>query len=354
MTRPTPNDPIHGRGASANPVNRFESIEYEPDPESYDPELPPPLTRLYRDSTKSIIVEHDSPDIPFPSSVNPYRGCEHGCAYCYARPGHEFLGFSAGLDFESRIMVKENAPALLRAALRSPKWKPQELAFSGVTDCYQPIERKLEITRRCLQVCLEFRNPVVIITKNKLVTRDIDILAELAAMQAAAVMVSVTTLDAALARALEPRASTPADRLAAIEALNAAGIPAGVMAAPCIPGLTDHEMPAILEAAAARGAKRAGYVMLRLPYGLKEIFSKWLEQHYPERKDKVLNHIRDVRGGKLNDSRFGKRMRGEGHYADQVSAMFKIHTRRLGMNQSGFTLSADRFRDPGDGQQMLF
>src|SRR5579864_567482 len=248
--------PIHptikGRGAADNPGNRFERLHVEPDLEASpeDDESSPPQTVYLRDSSRSIIVANDSPDVGFTHSINPYRGCSHGCIYCYARPTHEYLGFSAGLDFETKIMVKADAPQLLRQELGSPKWEPRTLSISGVTDCYQPVERKLQLTRRCLQVLVEFRNPVGMITKNHLITRDIDLLGELASIGAAVVMVSVTTLDAELARRMEPRTSAPARRLAAIEALAAAGIPVGVMVAPIIPGLTDHETASILKSAA--------------------------------------------------------------------------------------------------------
>ena len=254
-TCPMPN-PLHGRGASNNPANRFEALQLEPDPEDEnDPERPARRTLYLRDFSRSIIAHNDSPDVGFESSINPYRGCEHGCIYCYARPTHEFLGFSAGLDFESRIMVKENAAELLTTELSKPRWKPQTLVMSGVTDPYQPIERRLQITRGCLEVLARFRNPVGIITKNQLVTRDLDLLGELAAHQAAAVNISITSLDPKLQRVLEPRTSTPRARLEAIRQLRAAGVPVGVMTAPLIPGLNDHEVPAIL--AAGRGSRSA-------------------------------------------------------------------------------------------------
>ncbi len=246
--------PIHGRGAHDNPANRFELLHYEPDPDAPPDEMPAPVTRFYKDKTRSIIASNDSPDIGFDKSINPYRGCEHGCIYCYARPYHEYLGFSAGLDFETKILVKEDAPQLLRKELSSPKWEPQMVAISGVTDAYQPVERRLQITRRCLEVLAEFRNPVGIITKNHLVTRDADLLAELARHDAAIVYVGVTSLDPDLARMMEPRASAPSGRLAAVRELTAAGVPTGILIAPVIPGLNDHEIPAILAAAKEAGA----------------------------------------------------------------------------------------------------
>src|SRR5262245_39642598 len=346
--------PVPGRGASINPPNRFEKLSYEADPEEVDGSGPAPKTQYLRDTSKSIIAHNDSPDIPFDASVNPYRGCEHGCIYCYARPTHEFLGFSAGLDFETRILVKEDAPELLYDELSSRKWKPQTLVMSGVTDPYQPIESRLRITRRCLEVLAEFRNPVGIVTKNALVTRDLDLLTELASHRAAAAFLSVTTLDATLQRALEPRASHPSARLAALEALAKAGVPVGVMVAPIIPGLNDHEIPAILNAAAQAGACFAGHVMLRLPYAVATIFEQWLEQHMPNQKEKVLGRIREMRGGKLNEGRFGKRMRGEGVLAEQIHALFKLSCRKPGFDGRGLELSTAAFRRPGGTQRLLF
>lgn len=341
---------IKGRGAIGNPRNRFETIEIERDEEVPGPERVE--TELLRDTSRSVIAYNDSPDVGFSASVNPYRGCEHGCVYCYARPFHEYLGFSAGLDFESKILVKEDAPALLRKELSSPKWKPQTLAMSGVTDCYQPAERRLEVTRRCLEVLAEFRNPVGVITKNELVTRDIDILQELAAHDAAVVMLSITTLDPEVARRMEPRASHPRDRLKAIERLAAAGIPVGVMVAPVVPAITDHEMPKILEAAAAAGARTAGYVVMRLPGAVAGLFERWLEEHFPDRKEKVLNRIRDLRGGQLYDPRFGNRMRGEGLFADQIRVTFQTFKRRYGLDQPFPELSTAAFRVPGRVEQL--
>lgn len=350
-----PDDPrtIRGRGASDNPANRFERLAYEPDPEAVDPEAPGPATQLFRDTSRSLIVYNDSPDVGFSASINPYRGCEHGCCYCYARPTHEYLGFSAGLDFETKILVKENAPKLLRQELLSPKWTPQTLALSGVTDCYQPVERRLQLTRRCLEVLVEFRNPVGIITKSQLVTRDIDLLAELASDDAALVFLSITTLDADLAGKLEPRAARPTARLEALRELSAAGIPVGVMTAPVIPGLNDHELPAILAAAAAAGACSAGYVTLRLPHGLGPLFEDWLERHFPQRKDKVLGRIREMRGGQLNDAQFGSRMRGQGPLADTIRDIFELGCRKAGITGRGRGLSTAAFRRPGQ-QRGLF
>jgi len=341
---------VRGRGAALNPTNRFETISIERDPEIPGPERIG--TQLLRDTSRSAITKNDSPDVGFDFSLNPYRGCEHGCIYCYARPTHEYLGFSAGLDFETRIMVKEDAAELLRRELAAPKWVPQVLVMSGVTDPYQPVERKLEITRRCLAVLAEFRNPVGIITKNELVTRDIDHFQALHEHQAVAVNISITTLDGELARKMEPRASHPRERLKAIERLAAAGIPVGVMVAPIVPAITDHETAKILEAAASAGATSAGYVVMRLPGAVAGLFEEWLERNFPDRKDKVMNRIRDLRGGKMNDPRFGSRMRGEGIYADQVRATFQTFTRRYGLDQPRPELSTAAFRRPGQAQQL--
>jgi len=342
--------PFKGRGAGSNPANRFEKIHLERD-EDWDPaEDPSPKTRFLRDLSQSIISYNDSPDIPFHASLNAYRGCEHGCSYCYARITHEYLGFSAGLDFETKIMVKENAPDLLRRELSSPKWKPQPLAMSGVTDCYQPIERRLQLTRRCLAVLAEFRNPVSIVTKNYLVTRDIDLLRELAIHHAVTVHLSINSLDSELARKLEPRAASPKMRLAAVEALAKAGVPVGVLVAPVIPALNDHEIPAVLAAAKAAGAGWADTEILRLPLTVAPIFEQWLDQNVPGKKDKVLNRIRAMRGGKLNDPRFGSRMSGEGIFADQISQMFHVARRKAGLPEDGPELSTAAFRRPQGAQ----
>ncbi|HUC84617.1 MAG TPA: PA0069 family radical SAM protein, partial [Candidatus Acidoferrales bacterium] len=322
--------------------------------DDWDPaQDPAPKTQFFRDASQSAITFNQSPDIPFNAGINPYRGCEHGCSYCYARITHEYLGFSAGLDFESRIMVKEDAPELLRRELSSPKWKPQLVAMSGVTDCYQPVERRLQLTRRCLAVFAEFRNPVGIITKNHLVTRDIDLLRELAAHQAVEVNISVNSLDNELAARLEPRASLPKHRLAAVEALSRAGIPVGVLVAPIIPTLNEPEIVAVLQAAKAAGAHWAGMEILRLPLTVAPVFEKWLETHFPEKKEKVLNRIRAIRGGKLNDPRFGSRMRGEGIFAEQIAQMFQIARRRVGIPDEGPELSVAHFRRPGGNQLEL-
>jgi DNA repair photolyase len=271
---------------------------------------------------------------------------------CFARPTHEWLGLSAGLDFETKIFVKEDAPELLREAIASRRWTGEPIALSGVTDPYQPIERKLRITRRCLEVLAEARNPVAMITKNHLITRDADLLGELASFGGAMVNISITTLDPELQRVMEPRASTPSRRLDAVRTLTAAGVPVGVLVAPVIPGLTDHELPAILQAAAGAGARCAGFVPLRLPYGLADLFERWLETHFPARKEKVLNRVREIRGGRLNDPNFGSRMTGEGEYADQIRALFHVACRKAGLDGERVELSSAAFRKPHPGGQL--
>jgi DNA repair photolyase len=350
---------LPGRGTSLNPANRYEPLHVEADSEDADaPQADPASesTLFYRDSSRTVLAENASPDVGFRFSLNPYRGCEHGCAYCYARPSHEYLGFSAGLDFERRIMVKEDAPELLRATFRSRRWHPEVVALSGNTDCYQPVERKLEITRRCLEVFLEFRNPVSVVTKSALVVRDADLLAALAAHGAAHVMCSVTTLDPELARRLEPRAASPERRLDAIRALTRAGVPVGVMVAPIIPGLNDTEIPRILAAAADAGARTAGWVLLRLAQPLDRIFAEWLAVHYPDRQARVLNRIRETRDGRISDSQFGRRMRGTGAYAEQIAALFAVAARKHGLDGPLPPLSVAAFRRPpavGDQMRLL-
>lgn len=342
--------PIKGRGSSDNPANRFERLNVVRD--GVEPDDGGPRTEFFRDRSRTVIARNESPDVGFDTTVNPYRGCEHGCTYCYARPYHEYLGFSAGLDFETKILVKEEAPELLRAELSSPGWQPQPILLSGVTDPYQPAERRLGLTRRCLEVLTEFRNPVAITTKNRLVTRDLDLLAELAGHGAAAVALSITTLDRRLQRVMEPRTSAPERRLDAIARLSAAGIPTAVTIAPLIPGLTDHELPSILMAAAEAGAVSAGYIMLRLPHGVASLFESWLEAHFPERKEKVLNRIREVRRGRLYDSRFEVRGRGEGPYARGLERLFKVSCRKAGLARQLPPLSSAGFRRPAAAGQL--
>ena len=350
-----PSGPAH-RGAGFDPPNRFAEIRRETDPDNESDPAGEPLlrTQFLPDHTQSALTRNDSPDIGFTWSLNPYRGCEHGCIYCYARPTHEYLGFSAGLDFETRIMVKHDLPTLLRRELSSHRWQPDTIALSGVTDCYQPVERKLGLTRRCLEVLAEFRNPVGLVTKNALVTRDADLLAELARHQATLVMVSLTTLDPELRSILEPRTSPPAARLSAIRRLADAGVPVGVMVAPVIPAVNDHEIPHLLAAAATAGATFAGKVVLRLPHAVAPLFEQWLERHFPDRKDKVLGQLRSLRGGRLNDARFGSRMRGEGLFAEQISQLFHVGCRKAGLSTRVPDLSTAAFRRVEPGQAELF
>jgi DNA repair photolyase len=349
---PAPLQPIRGRGAAVNPANRFDprSREHFAD-DGVAPELSS-KTEIISDTSATIITYNNSPDVGFDASINLYRGCEHGCAYCFARPTHEYLGFSSGLEFETKIVVKYNGPELLRKELSKKNWVPQPLAMSGVTDCYQPLEKKLGLTRRCLEVLLDFRNPVIIITKNHLITRDIDLLAELAKFKCTSVYVSITTLDPKLTPILEPRASLPRFRLDAVSQLSQAGVPVGVLAAPMIPAINNHELPRIIEAAAAAGARYCGYVPIRLPYAVKSIFVQWLEDHFPDRKEKVIGQIQALRGGKLNDANFGSRMKGEGFVADQMQQAFNVAARRAGLLGASPDLSTEHFRRPGEQQQL--
>lgn len=353
---------MKGRGAPENPTGRFEKLTY--DANAYSEEIgqgltpeelldesgePAPRTvptAFFKDSSKSILSKNDSPDVGFDLSINPYRGCEHGCIYCYARPTHEYLGLSPGLDFETKIFVKEEAPALLRAALAAKNYQPQTIFMSGVTDCYQPIERKLQLTRRCLEVLAECRNPVWIVTKNALVARDVDYLSALAKVGACGVSLSLTTLDNDLCGKLEPRTSRPAKRLEAIRILADAGVPVGVNLAPIIPALNEPEIPALLEAAKAAGAQFAWYTCVRLPYAVKDLFADWLGRHFPEKKERILSNIRQVRGGKLNDSTFGSRMKGEGLFAERIEKLFKIHRKRQGLDGPSPELSSAHFIRP--------
>jgi len=349
-----------GRGAVRDLPNRFEKLAMDLDPDvvQHDPDmegeaLPNPKTIFLDDQSESIISRNESPDIGFSAGINPYRGCEHGCAYCYARPYHEYLGFSAGLEFETKIVVKRRAAELLRRELSKPKYVPEVLAMSGVTDCYQPAERHFRITRACLEVLAEFRHPVGIITKNFLITRDIDVLKELAAYDAVHATISITTLNADLAAKMEPRASRPAHRLRAVEMLAKAGVPVGVNVAPIIPGLNDREIPAVLEAAKSAGAGDVGYTILRLPHGVKDVFAEWLKLNFPEKLERILGGVRAVRGGKLNVSEFGARMRGEGIFAEQIHQMFHVFRERLGFGARTRELRTEHFRRPGERQMML-
>ncbi len=348
-------EPIRGRGTTANIQNRFEQrdlVEYD-DVDWRDEDSPKPKTVFLPDATKSLITYNQSPDVGFSAGINPYRGCEHGCVYCFARPTHEYLAFSAGLDFETRIMVKHDEPKILRRELRSARWEPQPIGLSGNTDAYQPVERELKLTRQCLEVLRDFRNPVGIITKNRLVTRDIDILREMAEHHCAVVYISLTTLDLKLNRIMEPRTSSPNQRLDTIRQLTDAGIPVGVLVAPMIPGLNDSEMPRLLEAAADAGARHAGYIALRLPHAVAPLFTQWLEEHFPDRRDKVLNRVRAMRDGALYRSDYGTRMRGTGIYAEQMAHLFAISARKYGFNKSKPPITVDSFRVPSQvGDQL--
>jgi DNA repair photolyase len=324
-----------GRGAGSNASGRYEQEKREAfdDGWSTADELPPRLpTTFLRDSTRSIIARNDSPDIPFDRSINPYRGCEHGCIYCFARPTHAYLGLSPGLDFESRILVKEQAPALLAAELRKPSYRCRPIALGTNTDPYQPAERQYRIMRGILEVLRDFRHPVTIVTKSALIQRDIDILAEMAKDSLAACAVSVTTLDRRLARTMEPRAATPERRLETVAALAAAGIPTGIMAAPMIPALNDAELEAILERGVAAGARGAGYTMLRLPLEVAPLFIEWLNNHFPEKAKHVMSLVREGHGGKDYDPQWGKRMTGTGPYAEVLRIRFETACRRLKLN----------------------
>ncbi len=346
---------MKGRGASFNPPNRFESLHLEPlDDEMAEGGEISPKTSFYVDSSKSILAKNDSPDLPFTYSLNPYRGCEHGCIYCYARPSHEFLGFSAGVDFETKIMVKNDAPKLLAGTFNRPSWEPQMVCISGNTDCYQPAERRLRITRGCLEVFLRYRNPVGIITKNALITRDIDLLTELARFDLVGATMSITTLDPDLARRMEPRTSAPERRLETIAALSSAGIPVSVFVAPVIPGMTDEEIPSILAKAAACGASYASYTILRLPGPVEPLFIEWIEREFPGKASKVLNRTRGMRGGKLSQSDFGVRMKGEGETARAIKQLFDLNCRKLGLNTKRFLPSTAHFRRQPEHQTELF
>lgn len=341
--------PARGRAAGLNPGNRFEDVRLHVLGEHLDEiaiEHPAGVqveTRVFRDSSRSILNPIDSPDLGMKWSINPYRGCEHGCIYCYARPGHEYLGMSSGLDFETRILAKANAPELLRAELSKKSWEGESISISGVTDCYQPVEADLRITRRVLEVCAEFAQPVGVITKNRLVTRDLDVLVELHRCRAATAAVSITTLDNTLAARMEPRASSPRERLATIRALADAGIPVAVMVAPVIPALNESEIPAILEAARNAGATGAGFVLLRLPHQIKALFLDWLAREFPDRAPHVEAAIRDTRGGDLYQTQWGVRQKGTGARAEQIGRVFEVFARKLGLTARPSGRTRDEF-----------
>jgi DNA repair photolyase len=360
---PIPNRPIvKGRASQIDPPNRFERFHHEIDfehletDEDYLEGLQDRPTEYFSDRSKSIVTENDSPDVGFRYSINPYRGCAHGCSYCYARPTHEYLGFNAGLDFETKIMVKEEAPVLFRAFLNRNGWAGTPIAMSGVTDCYQPAERQYRLTRQCLEIAAEARQPVVVITKNALVLRDLELLTQMATERLIHVYVSITTLDAGLARSMEPRTSTPAAKLRALKLLANAGVPVGVMVAPVIPGLTDTEFPTILIAAKEAGASAAGYMLLRLPLTVAPVFKEWLERTQPGRSGRVLGRLREARNGKLNVSEFGTRMSGTGERAKQIGDLFCLCVRKSGLDGGLPELDSSHFRPPlpNLGQLRLF
>ncbi len=351
-----------GRGAQNQPANPYLSIQCDLDladvahDDELLAELARPATKYFYDHAQSIVVENNSPDISFRYSMNPYRGCAHGCSYCYARPTHEYLGLSAGLDFETKVFVKHRAAELFRNWLSRPSWQAAWIAISGVTDCYQPAEREFRVTRGCLKVAAECRQPMGVVTKNALVTRDIDLLAELARYNAASVAVSLTTLDARLARTMEPQTSSPAARLRALRQLSEAGIPTQVMVAPVIPGLNDSEIPAILAAARDAGAQTASYILLRLPTTVTDVFFGWLQKFYPDCADKVAVLVRSTRDGELYRSGFGTRMRGNGEVARQIEQTFRVFAKKFGFRDERPALSGEHFRPPATttGQLRLF
>lgn len=349
-----------GRGANVRPPNRFTGVSRViplDTAESDADDLPrDPATEFLADHSRSVVTENHSPDVGFRYSLNPYRGCEHGCSYCYARPTHEYLGYDAGLDFETRILVKHEAPTLFRAFLARDAWEPEVVALSGVTDPYQPCEREFRLTRRCLEVAAAAGQPVTLITKNVLVVRDVDVLGPMAARGLVHANVSVTTLDPQLARAMEPRASTPAARLRAVRELSAAGVPVRVLVSPVVPGLNDSEIPAVLAAAKEAGARAAGSILLRLPLTVAPVFLEWLERTFPDRRDKIVGRIRGVRGGKLNDAEFVRRMTGTGELAEQIAALFRVFARRHGLDGGLPPYDYTHFRPPPDarGQGRLF
>ncbi len=341
---------IKGRGAATNPAGRFETIgkTREDDGWQHEPDAAPrPATQVTLERARSIISRNDSPDIPFSQSINPYRGCEHGCVYCYARPSHAYLNLSPGIDFETRLFAKANAAELLRHELGKPGYACSPINLGANTDPYQPIERKHRLTRGVLEVLLEHRHPCTIVTKNALVERDLDLLVPMARAKLVHVFVSVTSLDNRLSATLEPRASAPHRRIEAVAALNAAGVPAGVLVAPIIPMLTDRWIEQILERAAAAGATCAGYTVLRLPHELKDLFREWLDLHAPQRADHVMSLIRQMRGGRDNDPRFGARMRGEGEFAELIRQRFRLACRKFGLDDTrDLALDATHFAPP--------
>lgn len=351
--------PFKGRGSNLNPKARFDRLEVAPFDDGWESlaaareENGRPKTEVSPDRSRSVIARNQSPDIPFDQSINAYRGCEHGCIYCYARPSHAFLGLSPGLDFETKLWAKYDAAELLTKELAKPGYRCSPIALGANTDPYQPVERELRITRKVVDVLARHDHPLTIVTKSAGVTRDIDLLAPMAEKGLAAVAVSITTLDPALARKMEPRAAAPHRRLEAVATLARSGIPTVVMVAPVIPGLTDHETEAIMEAAAERGAWRATYTLLRMPHEIKELFRNWLLHHEPLKADRILSLHRQCRGGRLNDPRFGHRMRGEGTYATLIAQRFKVARKRLGLDRKIPDLRTDLFQKPGNQLRLL-
>jgi DNA repair photolyase len=348
-----------GRGARSNASGRFEAQQREAFDDGWTVEDPEPAqleTTIEPEKAKVIISRNDSPDVGFSASINPYRGCEHGCIYCYARPAHAYMGLSPGLDFESKLFFKPHAAALLEKELSKPRYKPELIHIGGNTDPYQPQERKLRITRGVIEVLVRFRHPFSVITKSALVVRDLDLLAEAAAQGLTRVAISITSLDRKLARSMEPRAATPEKRVDAVRRLTSAGVPVTVMFAPCIPGLNDHEMEAVLERAAQAGASGAGYVALRLPMEIKDLFREWLETDHPDRARRVMSLVRQMRGGKDYDAQWGSRMKGEGPLAALMAARFAAAKKRYGLDVGWGSLDATKFRVPPKpgGQLDLF
>ncbi len=344
-----------GRGATLNPSGRFETTSrhvFDDGWQTLD-ELPPFKTHVQVEKPKSVITKNDSPDLHFDRSINPYRGCEHGCVYCFARPGHAYMGLSAGLDFEASLFAKPNAAKLLEKELAKKNYKPQTIAIGTNTDPYQPIEKQWRVTREILEVLEAANHPVAIVTKSALVTRDADILARMAEKGLAKVALSITSLDRKLSRAMEPRAATPGLRLKAMRDLSAKGIPVSVMVAPVIPALNDHEVERILDSSKASGAQEAGFILLRLPREVSPLFRDWLLQHYPDRYRHVMNLIRAMRGGKDYDAEFGKRLRGEGPYAWQIGRRFEIACKKLGLNETRRTLDHSQFTPPSKAVNQL-
>jgi len=349
--------PLKGRGASSNPAGRFDSLTVEKSDDGWYQEATPDFLAetVLPDSARGVISTNDSPDVGFEQSINPYRGCSHGCVYCFARPSHAFLGLSPGLDFETKLFYKADAARILEQELGKPRYVCKPIALGINTDGYQPLERKLEVTRSILAVLTRCRHPVTIVTKSALVLRDLDLLADLAADRLVSVMISITSLTDEIKRTLEPRTASPQARLKVVRELNAAHVPVGVLVAPVIPALTDHEMEDILAAARAAGASSAGYVLLRLPHELKVIFREWLKDHYPERAPHVMSLINQARGGKDYDSQFGVRMKGTGAYAELLRARFELAVRKLGLESSDerYDLDTSKFRPPGPAGAQL-